>query len=86
MAKKQPQRIRIFGGNGMTWISPVTLKKLLEAKVKYPQVPVVMRNTSVGMWNPRGLFIRKHLWGKEPHKCIPQEKKKSEIIFLIIKT
>ncbi|XP_032494351.1 aldehyde oxidase 1 isoform X3 [Phocoena sinus] len=48
MAEKQPQRARIFGGDRMTWISPVTLKELLEAKVKYPQAPVVMGNTSVG--------------------------------------
>eukprot|EP00069_Balaena_mysticetus_P011147 bmy_21068T0 len=49
MAEKQPQRTRIFGGDRMTWISPVTLKELLEAKVKYPQAPVVMGNTSVGL-------------------------------------
>ncbi|XP_060158066.1 aldehyde oxidase 1 isoform X5 [Globicephala melas] len=48
MAEKQPQRTRIFGGDRMTWISPVTLKELLEAKVKYPQAPVVVGNTSVG--------------------------------------
>ncbi|XP_058405526.1 aldehyde oxidase-like isoform X1 [Diceros bicornis minor] len=48
MAEKQPQRTRVFSGDRMTWISPVTLKELLEAKVKYPQAPVVMGNTSVG--------------------------------------
>uniref|UniRef100_A0A8C0CEC5 Aldehyde oxidase 1 n=1 Tax=Balaenoptera musculus TaxID=9771 RepID=A0A8C0CEC5_BALMU len=48
MAEKQPQRTRIFDGDRMTWISPVTLKELLETKVKYPQAPVVMGNTSVG--------------------------------------
>ncbi|XP_014640106.1 PREDICTED: aldehyde oxidase-like [Ceratotherium simum simum] len=48
MAEKQPQMTRVFSGDRMTWISPVTLKELLEAKVKYPQVPVVMGNTSVG--------------------------------------
>nr|XP_036865036.1 aldehyde oxidase isoform X2 [Manis javanica]XP_036865038.1 aldehyde oxidase isoform X2 [Manis javanica]XP_036865039.1 aldehyde oxidase isoform X2 [Manis javanica] len=48
MAEKQPQRTRIFGGERMTWISPVTLKELIEAKAKYPQAPVVMGNTSVG--------------------------------------
>lgn len=37
MAEKQPQKTRIFGGDRMMWISPVTLKELLEAKVKYPQ-------------------------------------------------
>lgn len=72
MAEKQPQRTRILGGDRMMWISPVTLKELLEAKVKYPQAPIVMRNTSVGMWKPRGLLMRKQLWGKEPHVCISQ--------------
>nr|XP_012594525.1 aldehyde oxidase isoform X1 [Microcebus murinus] len=48
MAEKQPQRTRVFGGERMTWISPVTLQGLLEAKFKYPQAPVVMGNTSVG--------------------------------------
>ncbi|XP_037704740.1 aldehyde oxidase-like [Choloepus didactylus] len=48
MAEKQPQRIRVFGGDRMKWISPVSLKELLEAKVKYPQAPLVMGNTSVG--------------------------------------
>ncbi|XP_036899558.1 aldehyde oxidase isoform X1 [Sturnira hondurensis] len=48
MAEKQPQRTRIFGSDRMTWISPVTLKELLEAKVKYPQAPVIMGNTSAG--------------------------------------
>lgn len=48
MAEKQPQRTRTFGGDRMTWISPVTLKELLEVKAQYPQAPVVMGNTSVG--------------------------------------
>nr|DAA64423.1 TPA_inf: aldehyde oxidase 1 [Otolemur garnettii] len=48
MAENQPQSTRVFRGDRMTWISPVTLKELLEAKFKYPQAPVVMGNTSVG--------------------------------------
>ncbi|KAM6175534.1 aldehyde oxidase 1 [Erethizon dorsatum] len=48
LAEKQPQKPRVFTGDRMTWISPVTLKDLLEAKSKYPQAPVVMGNTSVG--------------------------------------
>uniref|UniRef100_A0A8C0VY89 aldehyde oxidase n=1 Tax=Castor canadensis TaxID=51338 RepID=A0A8C0VY89_CASCN len=48
MAEKQPQKTRVFGGERVTWISPVTLKELLEAKFKHPQAPVVMGNTSVG--------------------------------------
>ncbi|EPY77223.1 aldehyde oxidase 3-like protein [Camelus ferus] len=48
LAEKQPHKTRIFHGDRMTWISPVTLKELLKAKAKYPQAPVVMGNTSVG--------------------------------------
>ncbi|KAM4836062.1 aldehyde oxidase [Thomomys bottae] len=48
MAEKQQQKGRVFSGARMMWISPVTLKELLEAKFKYPQAPVVMGNTSVG--------------------------------------
>nr|XP_021510777.1 aldehyde oxidase [Meriones unguiculatus] len=48
MAEKQPPKTRVFCGDRMTWISPVTLKELLEAKFKYPQAPIVMGNTSVG--------------------------------------
>ncbi|XP_012866062.1 PREDICTED: aldehyde oxidase [Dipodomys ordii] len=48
MAEKQPPKTRVFSGDRMMWISPVTLKELLEAKFKYPQAPVVMGNTSVG--------------------------------------
>lgn len=73
MAEKQPPRTRIFGGDRMTWISPVTLKELLEAKVKYPQAPVIMGNTSTGMQNPRDFLwgnLGKVLWGKEPPICL----------------
>ncbi|XP_066202304.1 aldehyde oxidase [Saccopteryx leptura] len=48
MAEKQLQRTRVFVGDRMTWISPVTLKELIEAKAKYPQAPVIMGNTSTG--------------------------------------
>ncbi|XP_072473321.1 aldehyde oxidase 2-like isoform X1 [Notamacropus eugenii] len=37
-----------FYGERITWISPVTLKELLELKAKYPKSPLVMGNTSVG--------------------------------------
>ena len=49
MAEKQPPKTRVFSGERMTWISPVTLKELVEVKFKYPQAPIVMGNTSVGM-------------------------------------
>uniref|UniRef100_A0A8C6RHL3 aldehyde oxidase n=1 Tax=Nannospalax galili TaxID=1026970 RepID=A0A8C6RHL3_NANGA len=48
MAEKQPPKTRVFGGDRMTWIAPVTLKDLVEAKFTYPQAPIVMGNTSVG--------------------------------------
>nr|DAA64418.1 TPA_inf: aldehyde oxidase 1 [Procavia capensis] len=48
IAEKQTKRTRVFHGERMTWISLVTLKELLEAKVSYPQAPIVMGNTSVG--------------------------------------
>ncbi|XP_005366403.1 aldehyde oxidase 1 [Microtus ochrogaster] len=48
MAEKQPPKTRMFSGERMTWISPVTLKELVEVKSKYPQAPIVMGNTSVG--------------------------------------
>ncbi|XP_006889138.1 PREDICTED: aldehyde oxidase-like [Elephantulus edwardii] len=48
LAEKQPQKTRVFGGERMTWISPVTLKELLDVKDQHPQAPIVMGNTSVG--------------------------------------
>ncbi|XP_044525600.1 aldehyde oxidase-like [Gracilinanus agilis] len=48
MAEKQLKRTRVFYGERITWISPVTLRDLLEVKAKYPDAPVVMGNTTVG--------------------------------------
>ncbi|XP_020840560.1 aldehyde oxidase 1 [Phascolarctos cinereus] len=48
MAEKQPKRTRVFNGERITWISPVTLRDLLEVKAKYPDAPIVMGNTTVG--------------------------------------
>ncbi|XP_010615879.1 aldehyde oxidase 1-like isoform X1 [Fukomys damarensis] len=48
LAAKQPRSPQVFTGDRMTWISPLTLKDLLEAKSKFPQAPLVMGNTSVG--------------------------------------
>uniref|UniRef100_A0A8C6N150 Aldehyde oxidase 1 n=1 Tax=Mus spicilegus TaxID=10103 RepID=A0A8C6N150_MUSSI len=48
LAEKQPPKTRVFYGERVTWISPVTLKELVEAKFKYPQAPIVMGYTSVG--------------------------------------
>ncbi|XP_027700454.1 aldehyde oxidase 1-like isoform X1 [Vombatus ursinus] len=47
-AEKQPKRTRVFYGERITWISPVTLGGLLEVKAKYPDAPIVMGNTTVG--------------------------------------
>lgn len=69
MAEKQPPRTRIFAGERMTWISPVTLKDLVEAKAKYPQAPVIMGNTSTGMQSPRPRGL---LTGK-PRKIVSGE-------------
>lgn len=48
IAEKQPPKTRVFYSNRMTWISPVTLEELVEAKFKYPGAPIVMGYTSVG--------------------------------------
>ncbi|GAB1284986.1 Aldehyde oxidase 1 [Apodemus speciosus] len=48
IAEKQPPKTRVFYGDRLTWISPVTLKELVEAKFKYSQAPIVMGYTSVG--------------------------------------
>ncbi|KAM5280464.1 aldehyde oxidase-like [Ctenodactylus gundi] len=48
MTERQPRKTRVFRGDRVTWVSPVTLQGLLEAKHKYPKAPIVMGNTSVG--------------------------------------
>ncbi|XP_031813076.1 aldehyde oxidase isoform X1 [Sarcophilus harrisii] len=48
MAEKQTKTTRVFYGERITWISPVTLRDLLEVKAKYPDAPIVMGNTTVG--------------------------------------
>ncbi|KGL97385.1 Aldehyde oxidase, partial [Charadrius vociferus] len=48
MAQEQ-QRTLIFHGKRTTWISPTSLKELLELKAKYPKAPLVVGNTSVGL-------------------------------------
>uniref|UniRef100_A0A7M4ERC2 Aldehyde oxidase-like n=1 Tax=Crocodylus porosus TaxID=8502 RepID=A0A7M4ERC2_CROPO len=39
-------RTLVFHGERTTWISPVSLKELLELKAKYPKAPLVVGNTS----------------------------------------
>ncbi|KAG6938992.1 aldehyde oxidase 2 [Chelydra serpentina] len=48
MTENQPKRTLVFQGERTTWISPASLKELLELKAKYPKAPLVVGNTSVG--------------------------------------
>ncbi|XP_006039186.1 aldehyde oxidase-like, partial [Alligator sinensis] len=49
MAQEQQKRTLVFRGERTTWISPSSLRELLELKAKYPKAPVVVGNTSVGL-------------------------------------
>uniref|UniRef100_A0A2K5WHA8 aldehyde oxidase n=1 Tax=Macaca fascicularis TaxID=9541 RepID=A0A2K5WHA8_MACFA len=48
MAENPEKRTLTFYGERVTWISPGTLKDLLELKVKHPEAPLVVGNTSLG--------------------------------------
>ncbi|XP_035879007.1 aldehyde oxidase 2 [Phyllostomus discolor] len=48
MAENPEKRTLTFHGERVTWISPGTLKDLLELKAKYPEAPLVLGNTSLG--------------------------------------
>nr|XP_006117996.1 aldehyde oxidase isoform X1 [Pelodiscus sinensis] len=47
MAEK-PKRTLVFQGERTMWISPTSLKELLELKATYPKAPLIVGNTSVG--------------------------------------
>uniref|UniRef100_A0A8C9FBD5 2Fe-2S ferredoxin-type domain-containing protein n=1 Tax=Pavo cristatus TaxID=9049 RepID=A0A8C9FBD5_PAVCR len=47
MAQEQPRKTLIFCSKKTTWISPSSLKELLELKAKYPKAPLVVGNTSL---------------------------------------
>uniref|UniRef100_A0A7M4EPV2 Aldehyde oxidase 3-like n=1 Tax=Crocodylus porosus TaxID=8502 RepID=A0A7M4EPV2_CROPO len=49
MAQEQQGRTLVFQGERTMWISPASLRELLELKTKYPKAPVVVGNTSVGL-------------------------------------
>ncbi|KYO33620.1 hypothetical protein Y1Q_0008774 [Alligator mississippiensis] len=49
MAQEQQKRTLVFQGERTTWISPSSLRELLELKAKYPKAPVIVGNTSVGL-------------------------------------
>lgn len=53
MAENQPKRTLVFRGERMTWISPVSLDELLDLKAAHPEAPLVVGNTSVGMYTIR---------------------------------
>ncbi|NP_001280175.1 aldehyde oxidase-like [Anolis carolinensis] len=48
MATAQQKRTLSFRGERTTWISPSSLKELLELKSKFPKAPLVVGNTIVG--------------------------------------
>ncbi|NXC42799.1 AOXB oxidase, partial [Penelope pileata] len=49
MAQEQQRKTLIFHNKRTTWISPSSLKELLELKAKYPKAPLVVGNTSIGL-------------------------------------
>lgn len=53
MAENPPKRTLVFHGERMTWISPVSLDELLDLKAAHPNAPLVVGNTSVGMYTVR---------------------------------
>ncbi|XP_037705295.1 aldehyde oxidase 2 isoform X3 [Choloepus didactylus] len=48
MAENSDERTLTFHGERVTWISPGTLKDLLELKAKHPEAPLILGNTSLG--------------------------------------
>ncbi|KAL7991531.1 hypothetical protein Chor_015787 [Crotalus horridus] len=49
MAEENRRKTLVFNGNRTTWISPASLKELLQLKATYLQAPLVIGNTSVGL-------------------------------------
>ncbi|XP_077926154.1 aldehyde oxidase 2-like [Halichoerus grypus] len=48
MVEKPEKQTLTFCGERVTWISPGTLKDLLELKAKHPEAPLISGNTSMG--------------------------------------
>ncbi|XP_060050166.1 aldehyde oxidase 2 isoform X2 [Erinaceus europaeus] len=48
MAENPEKHTLTFPGERITWISPGTLGDLLELKVKHPEAPLILGNTSLG--------------------------------------
>uniref|UniRef100_A0A8C9WEF3 Aldehyde oxidase 6 n=1 Tax=Scleropages formosus TaxID=113540 RepID=A0A8C9WEF3_SCLFO len=49
MAESQRPLTQTFCGERITWVSPVTLRELVELKAKHPKAPLVLGNTGVGL-------------------------------------
>ncbi|KAK2906843.1 hypothetical protein Q8A67_005828 [Cirrhinus molitorella] len=49
LAEIKDQTTQRFCGERMTWISPGSLDELLQLKTDYPQAPLVMGNTNIGL-------------------------------------
>ncbi|XP_077082323.1 aldehyde oxidase 6 isoform X2 [Siphateles boraxobius] len=49
MAEVKDQTTQKFCGERITWISPGSLDELLQLKADYPQAPLVMGNTNIGL-------------------------------------
>lgn len=48
MSEKQNPQTLVFQGEKVKWITVFNLAELLDLKVKYPQAPLVVGNTSIG--------------------------------------
>ncbi|XP_077304768.1 aldehyde oxidase-like [Lithobates pipiens] len=48
MSEKQNPQTLVFQGEKVKWITAFNLAELLDLKVKYPQAPLVVGNTSIG--------------------------------------
>ncbi|XP_066514384.1 aldehyde oxidase 6 [Hoplias malabaricus] len=49
MLETEEKITETFQGERMTWISPVSLNELIQLKAKYPQAPIIMGNTNIGL-------------------------------------
>ncbi|TRZ04440.1 hypothetical protein DNTS_025932, partial [Danionella cerebrum] len=49
MAETSDQSSQRFCGERVTWVSPGSLEELLQLKTDYPQAPLVMGNTNIGL-------------------------------------
>ncbi|KAM6080395.1 LOW QUALITY PROTEIN: aldehyde oxidase 2-like [Theristicus caerulescens] len=56
VAQEQQRTTLVFHGKRTTWLSPTSLKELLELKAKHPKAPLVVGNTSVGMEGQKIFF------------------------------